>query len=575
MKLKPISRGLVLFFLSACLILNACLKADFPETHYSDNLDEVLVSQDFDWKVRAIKQISVIVPTDRVVSIKSADGQFTYSKGMSENKLFVRELTVETFVKTLMIEYQGRTNIISIDQSDDVIHTFMLYKTAESNNNLLVNGNFEDQNYSYSFENNLQSNISSSSLNNWILKTLQNNKPNSEIEQSLANWFLKMTDNLSNKLTFAYYYINAIPNTLYELELNADLVSDLNGLNAYAELAFYSANGQQILGYTEVIDQSGWNAYSIGETSPASTAYIKVVLATSDAGKGEVHFDNVVLTEIIADLDNDGVPDNEDDYPADSLRAFNSFYPGSGYGLLAFEDTWPAKADYDFNDLVLEYRFTLVTNASGFVVDLLGDFSILNVGASYANGFGFQLPDNLLSWFTSVSGVVNNSFETGQTFPTVVVYAVSDQSYQGLNYQVNMSLASNAITESDISIENWNPFLIANGNRWHEIHLPYYEPTDLADVSLFGTNYDDGNPNAWNGNKLVAEKTYLTFANLPWCIDVSSEFIWTLERTPINEGYNYFTSWAISSGSSYADWYLDGGASGTESGYRDNSKLDL
>ncbi len=55
----------------------------------------------------------------------------------------------------------------------------------------------------------------------------------------------------------------------------------------------------------------------------------------------------------------DGVPNDEDDYPEDPTRAFNSYDTAS----VAFEDLWPAMGDYDFNDLVLGCTYKIVTNA--------------------------------------------------------------------------------------------------------------------------------------------------------------------------------------------------------------------
>ncbi len=572
---RIILKGFVLAFTVSLMSFSACMKPEFPETIYSDDLEEVLVSDDFDWKIKSEKTIEITVPYNEVVTIKSSDESFIYSKGMPKDNVFKRKITVESFTETILVEYLGKVNTIPITAGDKIEHTFMVFKSALTNDNLVDNGDFEDVNYNYEDENNLQSNISSSDLDIWVLKSWQNNKPNSQIATVSNNEVMKMTDNKTNKFTFAYYYILGTPNTEYVLQVDADLVDDEDDLEPYVELAFFSSNGQEIIGYDIEVDQSGWNTYTITQTSPVNVAYIKVVLATTNSGKGEVHFDNVLLTEAAADADADGIADDDDAYPNDATRAFNSYYPAGGNGLIAFEDTWPAKADYDFNDLVLNYRFTVVTNADGYVVELIGNFVIDNIGAGYTNGFGFQLPGNSASWYSSVSGVVNNSFEAGQTYPTVMLYSVSDYSYEGLTYQTVFTLNSNVADEMDIFIDGWNPFLTAQGVRAHEIHLPYYEPTDLADLTLFGTNYDDGNPNAWNGNKLVSAKSYLTASNLPWAIDVTQDFVWTVERTPINDGYNFFTTWATTSGQSYSDWYLPSGSSGTETNYRNVSNLAL
>ncbi len=76
----------------------------------------------------------------------------------------------------------------------------------------------------------------------------------------------------------------------------------------------------------------------------------------------------------VADVDGDGIPDDQDDYPNDPLRAFDNYFPAAGFGSLAFEDLWPGKGDYDFNDVVVDYRFQTVTNALNQVVEIFGTF---------------------------------------------------------------------------------------------------------------------------------------------------------------------------------------------------------
>ena len=92
------------------------------------------------------------------------------------------------------------------------------------------------------------------------------------------------------------------------------------------------------------------------------------------------------------DSDGDGVPDNEDDYPNDPDRASNNFYPGVGFGSLAFEDNWPFKADYDMNDMVIDYRYNQVTNSDNEVVEIKAKIVLRAMGASFHNGFGIELP---------------------------------------------------------------------------------------------------------------------------------------------------------------------------------------
>jgi len=87
------------------------------------------------------------------------------------------------------------------------------------------------------------------------------------------------------------------------------------------------------------------------------------------------------------DSDGDGISDLDDDYPLDAPRAFNNFYPVASSGTLAFEDLWPSMGDYDFNDLVLGYRFKTVTNATNQVVEIEKTFTVRANGANLRNGF--------------------------------------------------------------------------------------------------------------------------------------------------------------------------------------------
>ncbi|MEI7663679.1 MAG: LruC domain-containing protein, partial [Bacteroidota bacterium] len=100
-----------------------------------------------------------------------------------------------------------------------------------------------------------------------------------------------------------------------------------------------------------------------------------------------------LMATTVIDTDHDGVPDNSDDYPSDPNKAFNNYTPSkSGYSSLAFEDLWPSRGDYDFNDLVISYRFNQVTNPQNQVVEIDATIITEAIGASYHSGFGFQLP---------------------------------------------------------------------------------------------------------------------------------------------------------------------------------------
>jgi len=286
------------------------------------------------------------------------------------------------------------------------------------------------------------------------------------------------------------------------------------------------------------------------------------------------------------DTDGDGIQDNEDEYPNDPARAFNNFLPAAGYGSLAFEDLWPGRGDYDFNDLILDYRFTTVTNAQNKVAEIRGSFVVRAIGAGLRNGFGFQFPNNnidandiFVDGYRIEDGYISlnaNGIEENQNKPTIIVFDNANNILQstggfGVNVEpgvpyvepdtilISMIITPNIYMAEDFNLINFNPFLIIDEIRGKEVHLANYPPTNLADVSYFGTMDDDSNP--------ATGKYYKTENNLPWAIKISESYDYTIEKVEITQAYLKFYEWAASSGSSYQNWYQN------EAGFRDNAKI--
>lgn len=279
------------------------------------------------------------------------------------------------------------------------------------------------------------------------------------------------------------------------------------------------------------------------------------------------------------DTDNDGVSNVFDDYPNDATKAMNNYYPGENtFGSLAFEDLWPSKGDYDFNDLVIDYRFMQITNGDNKIVEIESKFVLRASGASFQNGFGFQM--NIPpSGISSVSGanytesyisLNGNGTESAQSKATIIVFDNGRQVLHVANTDPSMSyvtpdtlslsiVLSNPTTVQELGTAPYNPFIIVNLERGKEVHLPRYPPTDLVNPNYFGT-FDDN-------TDINAGKYYVSDGNLPWGMNIPVSFKYPTEKTKISDGYSVFNQWALSNGFSYMDWYLP------NNGYRDESKL--
>lgn len=288
---------------------------------------------------------------------------------------------------------------------------------------------------------------------------------------------------------------------------------------------------------------------------------------------------NYTAPPIIVDADGDGVADSADDYPSDVTRAHNNpsdNYNAGGY-TIAFEDNWPLKGDYDLNDVVITYRYIIVTNGANKVVDVKADYTLVATGGSFQNGAGieFPLPRTSVTGQTyqhTVNGVTTTkTLEANQTKAVVILFNNSREQQATWNTETGVAVSptktfsisfnvANGPAYVDFGIGSYNPFIWNNSlGRGYETHLFGKTPTALANTSLFGTGHDATGSGRYYG----------TTDNLPWAIQLPiATFKYPLERTPIIEGYKMFSNWANNAGTQSTDWYIT-----TTPQYRDATKL--
>jgi len=291
---------------------------------------------------------------------------------------------------------------------------------------------------------------------------------------------------------------------------------------------------------------------------------------------------NNVSTTI--DSDGDGISDIQDDYPTDPNLAFNTYYPGSNiFGYLAFEDLWPYRGDYDLNDMIVGYKFNAIQNASNQIKKITCKIFVKAAGGSFQHGFGIELPippsfvqnaigtrltDNYIS-------LNPNGTEAGQNNAVIIAFDNSTSLVTSPSgFYVNTQPGSPVIISDTIDLiinmvtgvpiaslgsAPFNPFLISQKQRGHEIHLADKTPTSLADPSLFNTGQDRTNP--------ALGRYYKSDINLPWCINIPGAYGIVTEKNQIIAAYLKFSNWVQSGGTSFNDWYQN------KPGYRDATKI--
>lgn len=364
----------------------------------------------------------------------------------------------------------------------------------------------------------------------------------------------------------------------------AEMLADLtDGVGAVTfELAKYSKEiNQADLNLQYSVDQgSSWVTFATFSEFPDELTTQSVLL--NEPGNVRLRF----ITELNGtnerrlNIDDLIITSYNDPQPVVNL------FPASGFGTLAFEDLWPARGDYDFNDLVVDYQFEITANVSNYLESLKATFVIKAFGASYENGFGFQLSGAINPADITVSGysltenyimLNENGTETGQSKPTIIVFdnAYNEMDYASTGIGVNtqsgqpyvepktleiiIGFAPGTYTTEQLDISNFNPFLIVNKNRAVEVHLPNYPPTDLADQSSFGQWDDASNP--------ALGKYYVSEGNLPWAINIYESFDYPVEKQDIVRAHLKFSEWASSGGILFPNWFRN------LTGFRNNSLI--
>lgn len=225
-------------------------------------------------------------------------------------------------------------------------------------------------------------------------------------------------------------------------------------------------------------------------------------------------------------------------------------------GILAFEDNWPNKGDYDLNDVIVKYNSVLAFNTSNQVLSTEDTFTALWSGASFKNGFAYQMNtdrSNVVTEFENISDT-SQGLDRELAKATVNVFTnalvATENNTKTASYKIKNTLTT-PVDHETFGVAPYNPFIMVHenlGNNRCEVHLVNYKPTEKADMSLFHTGKDLSSPNSG--------VYYVVAENYPFAIQlVDAEDFSTTETESVDITYSDFIKWVKSNGSEYKDWY--------------------
>lgn len=244
-------------------------------------------------------------------------------------------------------------------------------------------------------------------------------------------------------------------------------------------------------------------------------------------------------------------------------------------GILCFEDSWPNKGDYDMNDAVISYERTLCV--SNYVpVAMKETYTFLNNGATFTNGFGYQLTglnksDIMKCEVKSGYSCQGQGLDATLSDATVMLFDNGKLVKPGTTFSVYTSFKNGQYYRATV-----NPFIVVRGygvsddylsEGRMEVHLPTsiqnamtkYLPTSKANTTYWGTLDDKSDPN----KKIY----YVRKGNYPFALEINWDssangplsnfnFVIPQETASIEKTYPNFTKWVESNGKNNTDWYL-------------------
>lgn len=228
----------------------------------------------------------------------------------------------------------------------------------------------------------------------------------------------------------------------------------------------------------------------------------------------------------------------------------------SKVGIYTFEDMWPARGDYDMNDVMVSVDYEKVMDASlankGIYSETFTFITYENVAIN-KNGLGVTLEnagDADIS--LTIDGVETDWVKREGN---VILLTDNVKNYMGKEYKLTLTYAS-AVKKEQARVKTFIWKAGEGEGNW-EVHISKESPTIFADLSerYFGQR-DDRSVLA-DGIFYVREGNYPFAIFLSGCTkdNISKLLMPENEERPIDAVYPDYAGWVTSAGKTNAGWY--------------------
>lgn len=263
---------------------------------------------------------------------------------------------------------------------------------------------------------------------------------------------------------------------------------------------------------------------------------------------------------------------------------------GTNFNYYIFEDLWPAKGDYDMNDVTIKTKTILYRKGSNNNI-INGETTcyIWSKGGSLPFGLGVEFLEwdepydyhfkyNSSPWLVLESGSSSSVYMLSSSVSNNTLILSNNLS---VNYWNTDSLHNDSINLTEIkykfsfvnsSTKYFEPnyFIFSSNPTYKEVHIWGFPPTRKmqSNMSLFGTENDiSTSQTTWNWlpsndfyfpnnlNLSPVANFYKSNDGMPWGMHLISD-VWHVpyEKTSILDAYPLFDEWVNSNGTNYQNW---------------------
>ena len=241
------------------------------------------------------------------------------------------------------------------------------------------------------------------------------------------------------------------------------------------------------------------------------------------------------------------------------------YYPSSdSYFVVSYEDKYPERGDYDFNDLVVGYRvgFGLSNNQ---VTSIIATGYMIARGAAYSHDWYLHVP---MSEQVQGSATLNlfepesESQVAGYPKVTAVTNALDFLIYRDTKSLMSVAGSQFANTEPDVAAVKGHKFSFAvnldTPIPMNAISAPPYDPYLFTEVTGYEIHLPGNTTRlAFSTNSGMTDVQYKDAQGYPYTLVFPEDWLPPLEQVDLGDAYGQFLDYSRSASSESVSWYLN------------------